>query len=256
MSAITFKTFSVGVAATGVLALGADVGAAQQAAAAPATASALRAPTGPTAPVIYAENTVGDPAKVAAKRKTTTVTYRTFIKNSKVSALGCYYSDPTGGTRYWFTGDGRSYSTAKRSYRTMMRVSINWKKKKITVTKDVGTSKVINRKGKVVARKRASMKKMKVINAKVNKNGKSAGFQLDHSATNPFCKKTGGSIRYKLGMSVFKDGKYILVGWRQKAPHHEMFIDHNDTKPKFLFRAKNHGFICLQPGLCKRQYFS
>ncbi|NDU74608.1 hypothetical protein GWI34_18505 [Actinomadura sp. DSM 109109] len=119
----------------------------------------------------------------------------------------------------------------------------------------MGTSKVINKKGEIVARKRASKKEMKV-EANINKNGTAVGITMDHSATNPFCTRVGGSIRYHLGMSVFKNGKYVLLGWRQKAPHHEMFIDHNNTKPKFLFRGKNHGFICLQPGLCRRQYFS
>ncbi|GAA2639344.1 hypothetical protein SMC26_40975 [Actinomadura fulvescens] len=252
MSTTALKTLSGGVAAASVLAFGADVYAPRQAAAAPPPA-AVAAPPGP---VVLAENTQADPAEVVAKRKTTTFTYRTFIPDTKVTALGCYYNNPIGGTRYWFKGDGRTYSTGPRTYRTMMKVHIDWKKKKVTVDKDVGTTKVLNRKGKVVAKKRASMKRMKFDIKKKNIGRGVVSFGLDHSATIPFCPKTGGAIRYEVGVAVWKNGKYLLTGWRRKAPNHEAFIRQSGKKPKFLLKRKNHGFICLHAGLCKTEFLT
>lgn len=193
---------------------------------------------------------------VAAKKapRLTLFTYRTFIRQKYVKgwAVKACLKNPL--TSDKFGGDNRSYSTKiNTGYRSNMTVGISWPSKKGYTAKSVGYTKRYSKSGKLKSRKKASTKNMKF--SKISVTSSKATFTLDHSATNPYCAKTGGAIRYKVKVTLWRSGKYSLSGYRRKAPEHEAFIRYNSIggKSYWVMRKKNVNFKCLVAALCKTE---
>jgi hypothetical protein len=179
-------------------------------------------------------------------QQTTTFAYRTFINTATAPGFPCVKWP----TNTYFGGDNRGYSSSSDSYRTQMRVTAIWDSRQISSSKQVGATRNYNNNGSLRETKTATDRDMLIMNKSIN--DRKATFTLDHSATNPFCSNTGGAIRYKITVNLYKSGAWSTSGWRRPVPHHEAYVQKNAGAFKKVFQLKNNGFHCLT-GVCGTQ---
>ncbi|WP_433330479.1 DUF3238 domain-containing protein [Spirillospora sp. CA-294931] len=218
-----------------------------------AVAGALQvgAMTAGSAPAL-AEAAPAKSAGTGGKNYTTThFVYRTFITDKYVG--GAAVKACAGTTKNWkFGGDNRSYSTSPTaSHRTYMGVVVHWKKDKfphIEWGKSAGKTKLYNEKNKLIRTKTASTADMRIPTRIVSKT--KVKFTIDHSATNPHCPTIGGAIKYKIAVTLNRNGSWYVSGWRRPVPNHESYIWQDKKAPRWILRHGNKGFHCLT-GVCK-----
>lgn len=208
-------------------------------AASASTSASTSAPLAASVAVPAGAATLPEVAHAAPSQpKITYFTYRTFIDKKFADRFPCVLKNRK------FGGDGRGFSTAANAgHRTSMTVGINWTAQKGLTKKSVGVMKLYDSKGKLVSSKKPATNGMKFGRVVIARD--TARFTLDHSVANPFC--TSGATRYKVTVTLHRDGRYSLNGQRRKSPHHEAFIrfDGNFGKAHWVLRKKNHDFKCL-----------
>ncbi|MFF8942282.1 hypothetical protein ACF1A5_08375 [Streptomyces sp. NPDC014864] len=171
--------------------------------------------------------------KVEAKAKKytkTVVTWRSFIRQRWVTVpsyiskvAGCKY-----GSAYKYKGDGRGFSKAVSgtSFRAGVRGVVYWKKSSYDLFPETGWTKVYNKKGKLIDKRKASTKKID-FRTKTRFDGKTRAVHGQIEATDPFCPKSG--IR-RAGIGVYYDarlarnGDFYVSGKARPAPDHEMYL--------------------------------
>lgn len=191
-------------------------------------------------------------ATAAKKLTSTTIMYRTFIRDDyidggKMTKLNCGY-----GSGYKFGGDGRGFSNSFNGvdYRTYVNANISWMSDLWTWSKKVAKTHFYKFDGTLVAEKQASDSKLD-FQVKTAFDGKDRKVRGVTDAGNPFCKL--GSIGAYYNLDLTRAGHYYVSGRHKAMPDHEMFIvgyRKSGATTEVLHRMKAVSPSCLVDGAC------
>ncbi|MEV5508229.1 hypothetical protein [Streptomyces orinoci] len=164
-------------------------------------------------------------AGAASVAGTTTVTWNTFIPQSRIDAplAGCDY-----GRGFQFAGDGHSsFDWRNPNYRTSLNAVINWRRGSVDGYKNVHPSHVyVKKTGRLVATKTATDKYM--VAKKMGSGSNYVDVRLVTHATNPFCNGLGGvkgAIDGAIQMHLTTSGNWeIRSGTHRLMPNHYIYI--------------------------------
>ncbi|MGJ5826460.1 hypothetical protein [Streptomyces ossamyceticus] len=187
----------------------------------------------------------------------TKVVYRVFIgaktvkigKAAGIAARCKYYGD-----KHVYKGDNRNFSSkiSGPGYRARLEGNISWKRSKYEFFRATGKSHVLNRKGKVIATKHASAKKID-FRAMSKFNGKTRDVRGVIEAGNPFCKAGAASGIFNARLA--RNGDFYLSGKHKQAPNHEIyFYGYTSTKKhttKSVLRFRQSNPACVANGACR-----
>lgn len=186
--------------------------------------------------------------KAMAARKGSTVRYRTFIPQAKLSAplVGCGSYRSLSGHK--FGGDNRGYNASYGTSRTSMTANVRWDGRGLVSSSNkVGATKVYSSKGKLVATKTASAKDMSIKQLGKTKSAVDLRFRL--KAGNPFCKHN--SIQGAFTITITKNGSYrIISGSHRQMPNHEVYVSSTTGKWKTVYKRKYASAACLVRWAC------
>lgn len=179
---------------------------------------------------------------------TTTVTYLTFIPQSKIDAppAGCEY-----GSGYQFGGDGHGYDWSTSRYRTAVHASVNWSTKVNTSNVSIGTTHVYRKStGALVAQRTASggasySKKMS------EGTTSQIDVRLVTHATNPFCSGWTGAIDGAVNVRLVRSGNYAIIGGNHRQmPNTHVYIYSEGRATTIYTRNYQSAYCLLGPVAC------
>ncbi|MFJ9409882.1 hypothetical protein [Streptomyces sp. NPDC101393] len=202
----------------------------------------------------------------ARKYTKTVINWRSFIRQKWVT-VPSYISKPAGckyGSNYKYRGDGRGFSrkVSGPHFRAGVRAVINWNKSKYSYKRGTGWTKVYTKKGKYVAKRKASYKKI-TFKAMTRHNGKDRAVRGVVEATDPFCPKSGmrkAGIGVVFNARLARNGDFYVSGTYKPAPDHEMYLygvkgKKHTTRTVHQSRMSTHkfsGLECLFAKACER----
>lgn len=189
-------------------------------------------------------------ARAATAAATTTISWVTFIPQSRINAppAGCDY-----GRGYAFGGDGHGYDWTSNSYRTAVSAVINWSSKSVDGYVSIGTTHVYRKRdGKLVAERTASKARSYAKLGYWYHN--EAVVRMVTHASNPFCHV--GAIDGALSIRLTRQGRYsFLSGNHREMPNHYIYI-YNGGHVTDVYKDDAAGPLCLVgPALCDLAYF-
>ena len=154
--------------------------------------------------------------------KYSTAVYETFIpqKYIMVPPAGCEYRG------YDFTGDNRGFGSGPgSSYKTSSNAVVDWNRRAVYTSNNVGASHVVDRRTKkLVATRTASASGLSVTKTFQNDRWVSLAFRI--RATIPFCKGfPSNSIQANFNLTMYKSGSYLITeGWHKLMPNHVLWL--------------------------------
>lgn len=179
-------------------------------------------------------------ATAAAVASTTTLTWVTFIPQSRIGApaAGCDY-----GTKYQFAGDGHSdFNWKSNAYRTSLNAVITWSSKAVAGYKDVHPSHVyLKSTGKLVATKTASDKDM--VAKKLGSGSNYVDIRMVTHASNPFCHVGAIDGAFTIHMTTGGDWS-IRSGNHRQMPNHYVYI-YDGGRVTNVYTRKYANAACL-----------
>jgi hypothetical protein len=171
---------------------------------------------------------------------TTTVTWETFIPQSKINApmVGCGKY----GRGYQFGGDGRSYDWRSARFRTALNAVITWRNKSVAGYTAVGSSKVYRKStGALVATKTASTSGMSA--KKLGSGSTYVAVRMVTHASMPFCSV--GAVDGAFSMNLTQSGNYsIFSGNHRQMPNHHVYI-YDGGQVTNVYRRNYASALCL-----------
>ncbi|MBO1901165.1 hypothetical protein J4H92_04280 [Leucobacter weissii] len=213
----------------------------------------------PTSGNIYALNvltpmsdTVGaaDAVVLAAAKalpSKTTFRYRTFIQEAWVDAPPVVCTPPSTNS-FRFKGDNRGYAADSGTYRTHAAAFMNWKDKKLTFNKKVGTTtrqEKVNGTWKNTEKKTASADGIVLTSRGISSS--IATFKMRKTVRIPFCNAAlTAPIGVELVIKVSRSGSYVISnGLRRPVPRHEAYLRNDGKSWTPILRLRNEGFSCI-----------
>ncbi|WP_205863230.1 hypothetical protein [Planosporangium thailandense] len=175
--------------------------------------------------------------RVMAAASTTTVTWVTFIPQSRIDGppVGCDY-----GSGYQYGGDGHGYDWTSPSYRTAVSAVIDWGSKSVNGNVSIGTTHVY-RNGALVAQKTAAAN-----DSGAKKMGSGSNYvdvrMVTHSG-NPFCHLN--AIDGAFSIHLTQGGNYsIFSGNHRQMPNHYVYI-YNGGRVTDVYKRDAVSPLCL-----------
>ncbi|MFG2607865.1 hypothetical protein ACGFT2_30610 [Streptomyces sp. NPDC048514] len=198
-----------------------------------------------------------------ARRYTkTAVVWRSFIRQKWATiptalrgVSGCKY---TKGFKYRGDDHGFSSKVTGPSFRAGLRGVVYWTKSSYDLFPQTGVTRVYNKHGVEVDRRKASTKGID-FRTKTRFDGKTRAVHGQIEATDPFCPS--GGIR-RAGIGVFYDarlarnGDFYVSGKYRKAPDHEMYLygytSGGRHTTKTVHQSRMSSLMCLSQPACER----
>ena len=177
------------------------------------------------------------------------VQYQTFIPQAKINAppAGCgSYNYP-----HKFGGDDRGYLAAGYPYRTKVQANITFSGSgSVTSSKGLGSTKVYNSSGKLLATKTATGTTLTASRLSAS-TANSVDVRFTVRAGNPFCTQFPNSISGQFTITVTKSGSWsIITGTHKQMPNHEIYIHSSTGGWKTAYRRTYANSGCLINGVC------
>lgn len=189
---------------------------------------------------------------ILASNTQANVQHQTFIPQARINAppVGCSYKPP-----YKFGGDNRGFLASGSPYRTKVQATAKFSGSgTVTTASKVGSTKVYNSAGKLVATKTATGNTLKATRLSAS-SGSSIDIRFQIASGNPFCTKTAlkNSIEAQFIITVTKSGSWsIRSGTHKQMPNHELHIYGSSKRWVSAYRAKYANATCLVNGACAK----
>lgn len=179
---------------------------------------------------------------------TSRMRHTAFIPMAKVSKADTYACTRTSYGRQ-FRGDDRTYSATHSRFRTRLQANIYWGDRRVTQSRWVRDTVLLNSNGTVHSSKNAGTSNMQVYYS--NFGSSSVRLRFVHSKGNPYCATTGGQIKYEWSGTVYSSGSYSISGEHRKAPSHEIYLQRTGLSSwHTVYRRAHVSFSCLIFGAC------
>lgn len=148
--------------------------------------------------------------------------YTTFLADQWVA-------NPNTFSKYaWFSGDNRGFSVYSSSYRTRVDLGICfcYSGRSVSLSKDVGATHGYDSNKNHLKTDTASSSGITLSNV-VTTNSSKISFQLNHAVGNPLVASL--DVDYTVKGEFYSNGNYKLSGDHDQAPHHEVYMEKNNT---------------------------
>lgn len=191
--------------------------------------------------------------ELLAVNKQAVIQHQTFIPQAKIDPppVGCSYKKP-----YKFGGDNRGFQASGSPYKTKVQATVTFSGSGgvTTTAAKVGSTKVYNSSGKLVATKTATGTTLRASKLSAS-SGTSVDVRFQIAAGNPFCTSSvlKNSIEAQFVMTVTKSGSWsIRSGTHKQMPNHELYIYGSSNRWISAYRAKYANATCLVNGVCAK----
>lgn len=146
----------------------------------------------------------------------------------------------------YFTGDGRTFDPEADRYRTRAEISVS--SGEVSLKRDVGASEGYTVNKELVERETASDEG--IVIKQVQTDEEKVSFLLEHSVGNPLMPSP--DIVYELYAGFYPNGFIDISGEHDEAPHHEIYLKHENGDWKPLHRSETRGLERLAPPTANR----